>query len=169
MEKYLRVGVITATHALKGEVKVFPTTDDVNRFKQLKRCIWQKNHKTEELEVVSCRFFKNQVILKFKGIDHINDVERYVKGDLLVSREDAVPCEEGEYYIADLIGLSVITDDGKDLGHIIDVLQTGANDVYVVEQDGRELLLPVIKDCILNVDLKECVVTVHLMKGLLEK
>lgn len=168
MVEFLQVGAITATHGLKGEVKVFPTTDDKTRFKQLKKCIWEKGTKRQEMEVQSCRFFKEMVILKFKGIDDINDVEPFVKGNLFVDREHAVACEEGEYFIADLIGLSVIDDTGKDLGHLIDVLQTGANDVYVVENQGNEILIPAIGQCILNVDLVKSVMTVHLLDGLVE-
>lgn len=168
MVEFLQVGAITATHGLKGEVKVFPTTDDKTRFKQLKKCIWEKGTKRQEMEVQACRFFKDMVILKFKGIDDINDVEPFVKGNLFVDREHAVACEEGEYFIADLIGLSVIDDTGKDLGYLIDVIQTGANDVYVVENQDTEILIPAIEQCILKVDLVESVMTVHLLDGLVE-
>ena len=119
------------------------------------------------MEITSVKFFKNQVILKFKGIDDINDVEKYKKAPLFVKRENAVPLEENEYFIADLIGLSVTSDEGEELGVIADVLQTGANDVYVVKKAGaNDLLIPVIKDCILDVDVENGTMKVHLLAGL---
>ena len=167
MEQFLQVGVITSTHGLKGEVKVFPTTDDPMRFKQLKEILEGKRERLN-LTVESVKFFKQFVILKFKGIDHINDVEIYLKCPLLVTRENAVPLEEGEYFIADLIGLRVVTDAGEEFGVLTDVLQTGANDVYVVDHHGQEVLLPVTDECILDVDVEGGTVTAHILKGLLD-
>ena len=129
MEDLLQVGVITSTHGIRGEVKVFPTTDDVSRFKKLKNVILDNGKEHRDLEIESVKFFKNMVILKFKGIDNINDVEKYKKAPLFVTRENAVPLEEDEYFIADLIGLKVVSDEGEDLGIIADVLQTGANEI----------------------------------------
>jgi 16S rRNA processing protein RimM len=109
------------------------------------------------------------VILKFKEFSDINEVEGYKKCELYVDREHAIPLEEGEYYVADLIGLNVISDDGVFEGTLTDVLQTGANDVYVIEEKntGRELLLPVIPDCVLDVSLENKLVKIHILKGLL--
>ncbi len=167
MEDMLQVGVITQTHGIKGEVKVFPTTDDAQRFKKLKKVTLDNGKERRELEITSVKFFKNLVILKFKGIDDINDVEKYKKAPLFVSREDAVPLEENEYFIADLIGLKVISDEGEELGTLDDVLQTGANDVYVVKSDnGEEILVPAIKDCVKNVDIEGGEITLHLLPGL---
>mgnify|MGYP002600835755 CR=1 FL=1 len=120
------------------------------------------------MEIQSVRFFKQFVIVKFKGIDNINDVEQYKGSSLFVSRENAVSLEENEYYIADLIGMEVVLEDNTHFGTLKDVMETGANDVYVVElPDHQEVLLPAIKECILDVDLEKNVMTVHLMKGLL--
>jgi 16S rRNA processing protein RimM len=167
MEDLLQVGVITSTHGIRGEVKVFPTTDDVSRFKKLKQVILDDGRQQLEMEIASVKFFKNMVILKFKGIDNINDVEKYRRARLLVTRENAVPLEENEYFIADLIGLSVTTDEGEGLGTITDVLQTGANDVYVVTTpDKKEILVPAIRDCIQSVDLEKKEMRVHLLPGL---
>ena len=167
MEDLLQVGVITTTHGVRGEVKVFPTTDDPNRFRKLKEVILDDGKETRTLEIASVKFFKNLVILKFKGIDNINDVEKYRRATLWVTRENAVPLEENEYFIADLIGLCVVTEEGEDLGKIKDVMQTGANDVYVIEQtDGQELLIPAIKDCVKKVDLENRIMTIYLMPGL---
>ena len=120
--------------------------------------------------MTSARPQKNLVILKFKGYDSINDVEKYKGAKLYVTKENRVACDEDEYFIADLIGLTVVTEEGQALGTLIDVISTGANDVYVVEMpSGREVLLPAIRDCILNVDDEEGKMTVHLLDGLLEE
>ena len=170
MEQLLRVGVISSTHGVRGEVKVYPTTDDVNRFKKLKKVVLDTGREYLDLEISGVKFFKNQVILKFKGIDNINDIEKYKGKDLLVHREDAVALEDNENYVADLIDLKVVTDEGVVLGYLTEVMETGANDVYVVEtEDGKELLLPAIRDCILDVDLDEEVMTVHILPGLFDQ
>ncbi len=167
MNDLFRVGVITTTHGVRGEVKVFPTTDDPTRFKKIKKVLLDNGKEKRELEITQVRFFKNQVILKFKGIDDINEVEKYRQADLYVTREHAIPLQKNEYYVADLIGLSVITDEEEAIGEITDVMQTGANDVYVVEdQSGKEILIPAISDCIKQVDLENQLMRVHLLPGL---
>lgn len=169
MEDMLRVGVISSTHGVRGEVKVFPTTDDPARFEELETVLLDTEKEKLELEIAGVKFFKNMVILKFKGYDSINDVERYRGKDLWITREQAVPLGEDENFVADLIGLAVVTDGGETLGTMKDVMFTGANDVYVVEREnGKELLLPAIKDCILDVDLENGVMTVHVLDGLLD-
>lgn len=167
MEDLLQVGVITTTHGVRGEVKVFPTTDDAARFKKLKQVILDTGKEKIELEIAGVKFFKNLVILKFKGIDDINDVEKYRKKSLYVTRENAVKLKKDEYFIADLIGLKVSSDEGEDLGTINDVLQTGANDVYVIKKEGaEELLVPAIKECVKNVDIEGGTMELHLIPGL---
>lgn len=169
MEQFLRVGVISSTHGVRGEVKVFPTTDDPARFKKLKKVILDTKNGHMELEIQGVKFFKNQVILKFKGYDNINDIEKYKGMDLLVSREDAVPLEENENFIVDLIDMTVVKDTGEVLGTLTDVMQTGANDVYVVETpQKKEILLPAIRDCILDVNVEEKRMLVHVPEGLLD-
>ena len=119
-EEMLQVGVLTNTHGVRGEVKVYPTTDDVMRFKKLKQVFLDTGKEPMELQVTQARFFKNLVILKFKEFDNINDV-----------------------------------------------LQTGANDIYVLHKDGEDdILLPAIKDCVKNVNIEEGTITVHLLNGL---
>lgn len=167
MEQLLRVGVITTTHGVRGEVKVFPTTDDPQRFKKLKKVILDTGKEQLDLEIASVKFFKNLVILKFKEFDNINDVEKYKNADLLVTREHAVKLRPGEYFIADLIGLNGISDEGEDLGELTDVIQTGANDVYVFSKEGvQDLLVPKIPDCVKEIDLEKGTVLVHLLPGL---
>ncbi|WP_303136120.1 ribosome maturation factor RimM [uncultured Eubacterium sp.] len=169
MEKYFRVGVIANTHGIRGEVKVYPTTDDINRFKKLKKCILDTGKEYIDLNVESVKFFKNMVILKFKEYNNINDVECYKGKDILVSRDNAVKLEKGEYYIADILGAKVILEDGSEFGVLEDVMQTGANDVYVVKTlDNKEVLLPKIDECVKKLDIENKIVTVHIMKGLLD-
>ncbi len=164
----LQIGVITQTHGLHGEVKVFPTTDDARRFNKLKEVILDDGKKRQTIAIDGVRFFKKYVILKFNGLDSIEAVEKYKNAKLLVSRDNAVKLKKDEYFIADMIGMQVNTEDGKPFGILKDVLTTGANDVYIVEMtDGKEALLPAIKECILNVDMEAAVMTVHIMEGLL--
>jgi 16S rRNA processing protein RimM len=170
MEQFLRIGVIASTHGIHGEVKVYPTTDSLERFKTLKDVVLVTQTKgTLSLKVESVKFFKQFAILKFEGLDQIEDIQKYKGCDLMVSRENAQPLEENEYYIGDLIGMKVESDEGAFLGTLKDVLQTGANDVYVVErEDKSELLLPVIDECILDVNLETGTVVAHMMEGLLD-
>lgn len=169
MENTLRVGVISSTHGVRGEVKVYPTTDDVSRFKKLKEVILDTGKEQKTLEIEQVKFFKNMVILKFRGYDNINDIEIYKGKDLLVTREHAVKLAPNENFIVDLIGLHVVTDEGEDFGEMTDVIRTGANDVYVVKTpEGKEVLFPAIPSCILDVNLDTSTMTVHILDGLLD-
>ncbi|MBR0085828.1 MAG: ribosome maturation factor RimM [Lachnospiraceae bacterium] len=167
MEDYFRVGVIVRTHGIRGEVKVYPTTDDVSRFSYLKDCFIDNGGKLIPVTVPGAKFFKQFVILKFKGIDDINEVEKYKGRDILVSRENAVPLEEDEYYIADVIGFDVVTKEGEVIGKLADVMQTGANDVLAVTTAaGKEILIPVIDDCVHDFNMDEKKIVVTLLPGL---
>lgn len=169
MVEELQVGAITQTHGIKGEVKVFPTTDDQKRFGKLKNVIVEYGKIREELEIESVKYFKQFVILKFKGYDSINDIEKMKGASLLVKRENAVRLRRNEYFVADLIGMNVINESGEAFGVLKDVLETGANDVYVITmEDGREVLIPAIRECILNVDMEKNEMTIHLLDGLLD-
>lgn len=169
MEDLLQVGIITSTHGVRGEVKVYPTTDDPRRFRRLKEVVLDTGRKKINLEIEGVKFFKQFVILKFKGLDNINDIEKYRQKSLYVTRKNAVRLQRDEYFIADLIGLKVQDEDGTELGTVKDVIETGANDVYEVEMaDGRSLLLPAIKQCILNVDVENGMMQVHVLEGLLD-
>lgn len=169
MENILQVGVITSTHGVRGEVKVFPTTDDVKRFKRLKEVILDTGKEQMSLEIEGVKFFKQFAILKFKGFDNINDIEKYKGKSLFVTRENAVKLRKDEYFIADLIGLKVLDEEEKEIGELKDVIETGANDVYVITMnDGRELLLPAIKQCVLSVDVEGGTIKVHILDGLLD-
>ena len=161
MEDLLQVGIITSTHGVRGEVKVYPTTDDPRRFRRLKEVFLDTGKEKMNLEIEGVKFFKQFVILKFKGLDNINDIEKYRQKSLYVTRKNAVRLQRDEYFIADLIGLKVQDEDGKELGTV--------KDVYEVEMaDGKSLLLPAIKQCILNVDVENGTMQVHVLEGLLD-
>ena len=163
----MRIGVVSSTHGIRGEVKVFPTTDRLEQFETLDTVFLDTGKQLLTMEIEKVRYFKKMLIVKFKGYDNINDIEPYKGKDLLITRDQAVPLEENEYFIADIIGCRAVTDEGRELGVVDDVLETGANDVFLVKKpDGKELLLPYIEECILAVDLEEKKITVHMMKGL---
>ncbi len=172
LEDLYQVGSITQTHGIKGEVKVFPLTDDINRFKNMKNLLLDGGRDGYiELEVENMRPQKNLVILKFKGIDNINDIEKYKGHGLYVTKENRVSLSKDEYFIADLIGCDVYIDKDPNnkFGQITDVFETGANDVYEISlEDGSQVLVPAIKDCILNVDIDNCRVDIHLLEGLMD-
>lgn len=168
MEEILQVGVIATTHGVRGEVKVYPTTDDVSRFKSLKEVLLDNGREKICLEIEGVKFFKQMVILKLKGIDTLEDAARYRQAGLYVTRENAVKLGGDEYFIADLMGLEVYDEKGQLLGSLEDVIETGANDVYVIRMtDGRELLLPAIRQCVLDVDVERGRMKVHVLEGLL--
>lgn len=169
MEQLLQVGVITQTHGVHGEVKVFPTTDDPERFLDLEYVFLDTGREKKKLTIQNVKFFKQFVILKFKGINNINDIEKYKRCPLLVDRENAVELEEDEYFIADMIGMDVVTEDGEVFGTLKDVIETGANDVYIINSKKHgEVLIPAIKECILEVNVKEGRMLVHIMEGLID-
>ncbi len=169
MENLLQAGIISSTHGVRGEVKVFPTTDDKNRFKKLKSILLDTGKELLTLDIESVKFFKQFAIIKFKGYDTIEAIEKYKGKSLFVTRENAVKLNKDEYFIADLIGMKVENEDGSFSGVLKDVIETGANDVYTVLcGDGKEVLIPAIKECILSVDLEKGEMKVHLLDGLLD-
>lgn len=168
MEDLLKVGVITTTHGVRGEVKVFPTTDDPERFLELEYVLLDTGKEHRRLDISHVKFFKNLVILKFDGVDNINDIEKYKGCDLWIPREEGQPLGENEYYVADLLGMDVVLEDGTHFGVLRNVMETGANDVYIIDSDENgEVLLPAIHECIRKVDTEKNTMTVHLMKGLI--
>jgi len=169
MESRFQVGVISSTHGVRGEVKVFPTTDDVKRFKKLKEVILDTGKEDIILTIEGVKFFKQFAILKFKDYNNINDIEKYKGKSLYVERANAVRLQKDEYFIADLMGCKVVDEDEKPLGVLKDVLETGANDVYIVTSpEGKELLFPAIKECVLKVDVENELIQVRVMPGLLD-
>lgn len=165
MNNNLEIGQIVNTHGLKGEVKVYPWCDDPEIFHELAFvCIGDK-----EYDIEKSRLQKNMVILKMDGIDDINDAEMYRNKVLTVPREELGELPEGTYYICDLLGCSVVTIDGMQLGKIDDVIKTGSNDVYSVKNEmGKQVLIPVIDDVVKDVNLEDKLITVQLLKGLID-
>ena len=168
MVEKLRVGVITSPHGVRGEAKVYPTTDDPKRFSKLKKVHMKSMREAKELEIESVKYFKNMVICKFKGIDTPEEVAKYKNADLFVDRKDATPLKKNENYIADLIGLDVIDEEGILLGKVTDIFPTGANHVMEVDMGEKKVLFPYISQCILDVDLEEGKIRVHVLDGLLD-
>lgn len=173
METFFQIGIITSAHGVHGEVKVYPTTDDAKRFKRLKEVIVRPNPESEGgsvMEIEGVKFFKNMVILKFRGIDSMEAAQTYRKHSLMVPRAQAVRLSRDEYFIADLKGLVVQNEDGTEIGTLTDVLETGANDVYVIKlHSGEELLLPAIKQCVLEVNVERGFIRIHILEGLLDE
>ena len=168
MEDFLKIGVVTSPHGVHGEVRVFPTTEDPDRFRILDEVILQNGSRRETHRIRSVKNAKNMVILKLSGIESMNEAETYRGWELMIPRELGLPLEEDEYYIADLIGMDVLTPDGKHLGVIRDVMQTGANDVYVVDsEEYGEILIPAIKACIIQVNIQDNRMVTELLPGLL--
>lgn len=168
MEEYFEIGQIVNTSGLKGVMKVKPFTDDITKFSNLNTIYILIKKDLKEFEIEQARFSKNMVFLKLKGIDTVEQAEDYRNLYLKIKRDKDEKLEEDSYYIVDILGCKVITDEGRTLGNIADVFSTGSNDVYVVKDElGKQVLLPAIKDVIKKVDIKNKVITVHLLEGLL--
>ena len=165
--QYLEIGQIVNTFGIKGMVKIVPFTDNIERFDELKKVYIVNKKSRKEYEVEEVKYHKNMVLMKFKGIEKVEEAENLRNCYLEIDRKDAKQLEEDTYYIVDLIGLDVYTDEGKNLGKLDDVFNTGSNDIYVVKDElGKQILLPAIKEVIKNVDLENKKITVHLLEGL---
>ena len=164
--EYFDVGQIVNTHGVRGLVRVISHSDDPERFFKLKRVILDDGKNTE-LEIEQASFHKQFILLKFKGMDDMN-AALAVKGKLLkVPESEGLKLDEDEYYLKDIYDMEVFDDDGNFLGIISDIIFTGANDVYVVKKEGiKDLLLPAIKQCILDVDVAAKRMLVHVPEGL---
>lgn len=149
MKKYLTIGEITKPHGVKGEIKVFPLTDDIQRFKKLKRVFIDG----QEVKVVYATAGSDRAILKLEGCDSVEDAEKLRKKLLVVPREEAVRLEEGSYFIEDLKDCIVFDEEGTELGQVAEVIQTGANDVYWIKKP-KELLIPAIRDVVVSIDVE---------------
>lgn len=166
--QYLEVGQIVNTFGIKGQVKVVPFTNDVERFEELKKVYIVNRKNRKEVEIENVKYHKNMVLLKFKGLERIEDVEIFKNCYLEIDRKDGKPLEEGEYYIVDLIGLDVYTDKGEHLGKVDDIYNTGSNDIYVVKNElGKQILLPYIDDVVKEINLEDKKIIVHIIDGLM--
>ena len=168
MTKYLEIGQIVNTFGIKGMVKIKPFTDDINRFDKLEKVYIKNKDGKKEYQIQEVKYHKNMVLMKLEGVDTLEQAEILRQSYLLVNREDEEPLEEGVYYIVDLIGLEVYTDENIFLGKVDDIFNTGSNDIYVVKDGkGKQILLPGIPDVLKNVDLEKGKITVHLIPGLM--
>lgn len=168
MEEYLEIGQIVNTNGLRGFVKVKPLTDDIERFEDLETVYIDKGKELVEYKIQEVKYVKNMVLLKLEGIDDINEAEKYKNFYIKINREDAVELEENSYFIVDIIGSDVYTEENEFLGKVIDVFSTGSNDVYTVKNgSNKEILLPAIEDVIKQVDVENKKIIVHLLDGLI--
>ena len=168
MQEYFEVGQIVNTNGLKGLLKINPFTDDITRFEKLKTIFIEHKKELLEFEIESVRYQKKQVLLKLKGIDTIEEAEKYREDYLKINRNKEEKLPENTYYIVDLIGLDIYTENGELLGKLDDIFSTGSNDVYVVKNsEGKQILLPAISDVIKNIDLEQKKIVVNLIEGLL--
>lgn len=168
MTKYLEIGQIVNTFGIKGMVKIKPFTEDINRFDRLKKIYISNKNEKKEYQIQEVKYHKNMVLMKLEGVDTPEQADLLRQSYLLVDRADEEPLEEGVYYIVDLLGLEVYTDDNKLLGKVEDIFNTGSNDIYVVKDEmGKQILLPGIPEVLKNVDLEKGRITVHLIPGLI--
>ena len=166
--KNLEIGQIVNTFGIKGFVKVNPWVNDVTRFDDLKKVYIKIRKEQKELEIEEVKYHKNQVLIKFKGIETIEQAEQFRNAIIEIDREDAIPLEEGEYFIADLLESEVFTDEGEKLGILEDIYNTGSSDIYVVKNElGKSILLPRIDDVIKEIDVENKKIIVHLLEGLI--
>ena len=160
---------MTSVHGIKGEVKVFPTTDDSRRFKKLKQVYLDTGKEMLPLEIEGVKFFKQMVILKFKGYENPDDVMKFRQKELWIDRKDAVRLSKDEYFIADLIDMEVCDEEGKLIGTLKDVISTGANDVYTIRTpEGKQLLFPAIGDVVVETDLEQGIMRIRPLEGLFD-
>ena len=167
MEEYFEIGQIVNTSGLKGILKIKPFTDDIKKYSNLKTIYIKTKSGLTEFKIEQVRYVKNMVMLKLAGIDTVEEAEKYRNLYIKILRDQEEELEEGSYYVVDILGCKVNTDANQELGKIVDVFQTGSNDVYVVkDEQGKQILLPAIKQVIKNVDIKNKIITVHLLEGL---
>lgn len=168
MTNYLEIGQIVNTFGIKGMVKVKPFTDDISRFDKLEKVYIENKKSKKEYEIEEIKYHKNMVLIKFKGIENPEEANLLRESYVVVDRKDEQPLEKGTYYIVDMIGLEVYTDEGETLGILEDIFNTGSNDIYVVKNElGKQILLPAIKEVIQEIDMENRKITVHLIPGLI--
>ena len=166
-QEYFEIGQIVNHFGIKGMVKVNPFTEDISKFKTLNSILLEKENKLIKIEIEEVKYSKNQILLKIKGINTIEEAEKYRGCYLKIARKDAKKLPKDTYFIADLIGLKVYSEEGILLGKVDDIYNSGANDIYVVKNEkGKQILLPAIKEVIKQVDLEQEKIIVHLLKGL---
>lgn len=168
MEEYLEIGQVVNTNGLKGFLKIKPLTDDITRFEDLETVYIQKAKELIEFKIQEVKYVKNMILLKLEGINDISEAEKYKNFYIKINRKDAVKLEKNSYFIVDIIGCEVFTDENEFLGKVVDVFQTGSNDVYTVKtKENKEILLPAISDVVKIIDIENKKIVIHLMDGLI--
>ena len=168
MQERLEIGQIVNTFGIKGEVKVNPFTDDIRRFDELKKVYIKSKSINKEYKIEQVRYHKNMVLIKFEGVNSPEEAEILRNAFLEIARSDAIALDEDTHFIVYILGLEVYTDEGKLLGKVDDIYNTGANDIYVVKDElGKQILLPSIKEVIKEINLENGKITVHLIPGLI--
>lgn len=166
-QEYFELGQIVNHFGIKGMVKVNPFTDDISQFETLEFILVEKAGKLLKMQIEETKYSKNQVLLKLKGIETVEEAEKYRGCYIKIARKDAKKLPKDTYFIADLIGLLVYTDENILLGKVEDIYNAGANDIYVVKsEDGKQILLPGISEVLKQIDLEQEKIIVHLIKGL---
>lgn len=168
MQEIFEIGKIVNTSGLKGFVKANLYTDDITKIEEFNKVLIEKNDELIEYEIEEVRYHKNQALIKFKSIDSIEKAESLRNCSIKIHRDDEKKLPKDTFYIVDLIGLDVYTDENVKLGNIKDVFSvpSGSNDVYVVQTKGKDILLPAIGDVVKDINLKENKMIVHLIDGL---
>ena len=159
----IKIAKIVSAHGLNGEVKIFPYTDDLSKFKEYKKIYLDG----EELEILSQKIASKFIVLKLKGFDYIDDVKRLIDKDVFIDKADMPSLDEGDYYIHDLMDMEVYSEADEFIGTVKDVMTTSANHVLVVDHDGKEALIPFVKAFIKEVDLIKRRIRVKLIEGIL--
>lgn len=168
MTKYLEIGQIVNTFGIKGMVKVKPFSENLKRFDELKKVYIENKKVRKEYEIEEVKYHKDMILIKFKGVDNPEEADLLRTSYLVVDRKTQEPLEEGTYYVVDMLGLEVYTDEGELLGNLEDIFNTGSNDIYVVKNElGKQILLPAIADVIKNIDMENKKIIVHLIPGLI--
>ena len=166
-QEYFELGQIVNHFGIKGMVKVNPFTDDISQFEELESILVEKNGKLLDIQIEEVKYSKNQILLKLKGIDTVEEAEKYRGCYLKIARSNSKKLPKDTYFIADLLGLTVYTDENILLGKVEDIYNSGANDIYVIKsEDGKQILLPGIGEVIKQIDLEQEKIIVHLIKGL---
>jgi len=163
------IGIIVKPQGIRGELRVLPTTDDPSRFELLvdKEIFLRQRGADKPVKILQARPHKNVVIVKLDNVTDRNTAETLVQSTLHIPESLALPLDEGEYFIRDLVGLDVVTEDDEPIGALTRVLQTNANDVYVISPpNGGDFMIPAIKSVVLNVSMQDKKMTVRLMDGL---
>lgn len=167
MLEYLSVGQIVNIHGFKGEVKVYPLTNDMERFSKLKQVYVETQDGLKSYDIQSIKYLKNTVVLKLKGVDTEDAANKLRNCYVKVDRQKAVKLPKDNFFICDLIDCEVYDLNGALLGTITDVMQTGSNDVFVVKTDKKEILIPALKSIVKEVDIDGRKVVVELPEGIL--